>query len=107
MIYAGAGPHASYFTAGEYLAELELPFLSPLVRLVEKQHEIWHRRLRQYEGPEPLSGQGAAANIFRIPFVDYARGDGLSIGPGQEKEWAQPHVLCPVIAAMILLYEFF
>jgi hypothetical protein len=96
VIYAGAGSHASYFTAGEYLAELELPFLSPLVRLVEKQHEIWHRRLRQYEGPEPLSGQGASANILRIPFVDYARGNGLSIGPGQEKEWAQPHVLSPV-----------
>ena len=107
VIYAGAGSHASYFAAGEYLAELELPFLSPLVHLVERQHEIWHRRLRQYEGPEPLSGQEASANIFRIPFEDYARGDGLSIGPGQEKEWAQPHVLSPVIAAMILLYEFF
>jgi hypothetical protein len=33
---------------------------------------------------------------LRIPFVDYARGNGLSIGPGQEKEWAQPHVLSPV-----------
>jgi len=25
---------------------------------------------------------------FRIPFVDFARGDGLSIGPGQAKEWS-------------------
>ncbi|MGH3011608.1 MAG: hypothetical protein ACRDMY_07185 [Gaiellaceae bacterium] len=25
---------------------------------------------------------------LRIPFVDYARGDGLGIGPGQEREWA-------------------
>jgi hypothetical protein len=27
--------------------------------------------------------------------VDYARGDGLAIGPGQEKEWAEPHLLDP------------
>jgi hypothetical protein len=26
-------------------------------------------------------------NVFRVPFVDYARGDGLAIGPGQAKAW--------------------
>jgi hypothetical protein len=26
---------------------------------------------------------------FRIPFVDFARGDGLSIGPGGDKPWSQ------------------
>jgi hypothetical protein len=98
VIYAGAGSHASYFTAGEYLTELELPILSPLIRLVEKQHEIWHRRLGQYEGPESSPGQGTPSSILAIPFVDYARGDGLSIGPGQEKAWAQPHILSPTPA---------
>jgi hypothetical protein len=97
VVYAGAGSHASYFAAGEYLTELDLPFLSPLIWLVEKQHEIWHKRLRQYEAVESSSGQGPS-NIFRIPFVDYARGDGLSIGPGHEKEWAQPHLLSPTPA---------
>jgi hypothetical protein len=95
VIYAGAGSHASYFRSGEYLTELELPFLTPLIRLAETQHDFWHRRLRQYKGPGPYSGQGNPSSIFCIPFVDYARGDGLSIGPGQEKEWAQPHVLSP------------
>ncbi len=95
MIYAGAGSHASYFAAGEYLTELELPFLSPLIRFFERQHDFWHRRLRQYVGPEAFPGQGAPSSIFRIPFVDYARGDGLSIGEGQEKEWSQPHILNP------------
>jgi hypothetical protein len=97
VVYAGAGSHASYFQTGEYLTELELPFLSPLIRLVEKQHEFWHRWLRQYEGPGSQSGQGVSS-ILRIPFVDYARGDGLSIGPDQEKEWARPHILNPTPA---------
>lgn len=95
VIYAGAGSHASYFTAGEYLTELELPFLSPLIRLLEKQHEIWHRWLRQYKNPELQPGPGGGPSIFCIPFVDYARGDGLAIGPGQEKEWAEPRILNP------------
>jgi len=97
VIYAGAGSHASYFTPGEYLTELELPFLSPLIRLVEMQHDFWHRRLRQYQGPAPPSGR-RAPTIFSIHFVDYARGDGLSIGPDQEKKWAPPHVLSPTPA---------
>ena len=33
--------------------------------------------------------------MFTVPFVDYARGDGLSIGPGQAKEWT-PVNLDPV-----------
>lgn len=88
VIYAGAGSHASYFSRGEYLSELELPFLSPLVKLVDHLQGIWQRVLRQPEEVRPSLG----FNVFRIPFVDYARGDGLSIGPGQDKEW-QPQPL--------------
>jgi hypothetical protein len=88
IVYAGAGSHASYFSRGDYLAELELPFLSPLVRLVDKVQELWVKVLRQAIG----SAQGTDFNVFRIPFVDYARGDGLSIGPGQVKNW-QPECL--------------
>jgi hypothetical protein len=69
VIFAGAGSHASYFTPGEYLTELNLPFLSPLIQFAEKQHEVWHKRLRQYRGPGPQSDQGASTSIFYIPFV--------------------------------------
>lgn len=93
VIYCGAGSHASYYAKGEYLTELELPFLSPLVQLVERVKEQWRKTLRWERN------KGASSfNIFRIPFVDYARGDGLSIGPGGDKPWAEPHLLAPTPA---------
>jgi hypothetical protein len=35
----------------------------------------------------PWRDETRTAGGFGIPFVDYARGDGRSIGPGQEAEW--------------------
>jgi len=83
IIYAGAGSHAAYFTAGEYLSEVELPFLKPLVRFVDTLNDFWVKKLRQ-TGANPTS---SGFNVFRVPFVDYARGDGLAIGAGQTRQW--------------------
>jgi hypothetical protein len=83
VVYAGAGSHSSYYTAGEYLAELELPFLSPLVRLVNALQNFWANILMQ----AGASGNKSEFNVFKVPFVDYARGDGLRIGPQQERTW--------------------
>jgi len=83
VVYIGAGSHASYYRRGEYLTELEFPFLAPLVKLVDTVQDFWSKTLRQSRGPA-----GAKRfNAFRIPFIDYARGDGLAIGPEQEKTW--------------------
>ncbi len=98
VVYVGAGSHACYFAPGEYLAELELPFLRPLVRLVDQSKLFWQRLLRQDglpDEPEPAA-LPTGFNIFRVPFVDYARGDSLSIGPGQEKAWGDPQLLDPL-----------
>ncbi|MBI4769769.1 MAG: hypothetical protein HY784_04970 [Chloroflexi bacterium] len=95
VIYAGAGSHASYYSRGEYLAEVELPFLSPLVRLVDKVQEAGRKILGQVQGEQAHTGSGPEFNVFRIPFVDYARGDGVSLGPGQDKEWSEPGLLDP------------
>lgn len=92
VIYAGAGSHSSYYERGEYLAELELPFLSPLVRMVDAIDSFWHRLIREHVGPGHHEA-GPTFNIFRIPFVDYARGDGHSVGPGAELPWAEPVLL--------------
>jgi hypothetical protein len=94
VIYAGAGSHASYFQPGEYLAELELPFLARLQRGVNIARSIWRRVLGQTRD----GSTEREINVFRVPFVDYARGDGPSIGPGQDRAWDEPQLLDPVPA---------
>jgi hypothetical protein len=89
VVYAAAGSHASYFSPGEYLTELELPLLSPLARLTRRIGALWRRVLGEELAPQ----EPELEHLFDVPFVDYARGDGLSIGPGQEKEWAKPQVI--------------
>ncbi|MBX3005174.1 MAG: hypothetical protein KF821_05035 [Anaerolineales bacterium] len=92
VVYVGAGSHASYYQAGEYLTELELPLLSPLSAFWGRVRATWERLLRTEDGSRPN------ATLFRIPFVDYARGDGQCIGPGQPQPWAEPVLLSPAPA---------
>jgi hypothetical protein len=78
VVYAGAGSHASYFRAGEYQAQVPLPVPQRLRDALEVLGRFWRRTLGQ---------SGTGESPFRVPFVDFARGDGLSVGPGQEREW--------------------
>lgn len=84
VVYAGAGSHASYFRPGEYQAEVSLPLPKWLSRISRAWGQFWRQTLG--------IGSGYESNPFRIPFVDYARGDGRVIGAGQEKEW-QPNLI--------------
>jgi hypothetical protein len=90
VVYAGAGSHAGYFQAGEYLAELVIPLLSPLVILAKRAAALWRRFLG-----EDQAARQDLEHLFKIPFVDYARGDGKSIGPDQDHEWAEPILISP------------
>jgi hypothetical protein len=83
VVFAGAGSHASYFSPGEYLIELDLSFLSPLVRFVQRFQSFWFNVLRQAGAQR----KNAGFTTLNIPFVDYARGDGKRVGPGQEHCW--------------------
>jgi hypothetical protein len=90
VIYVGAGSHASYYAAGEYLTELPLPLPRPLARVTHAVRSFWKTRLGQYmEDEEESSGSG----YFSIPFVDYARGDGLSVGEGGDRTWDEPRLI--------------
>jgi hypothetical protein len=90
VIYVGAGSHASYFAAGEYLTELPLPLPRPLARVTHAVRSFWKTRLGQYMEDEEESG---GPGYFSIPFVDYARGDGLSVGEGGDKTWDEPRLI--------------
>ncbi len=77
VIFAGAGSHASYFQRGEYQAEVNLPLPGWFSALVRTWNKLWTETLGQ-----------RAVNAFHIPFVDFARGDGLRIGPGEPQTWS-------------------
>lgn len=91
VVYIGAGSHAAYFRAGEYVTEIELPYLHRLAAPVRRLANFWLRTLRQ----AGLADAAPRFELFRIPFVDYARGDGISIGPGEAEGWT-PVLLDPV-----------
>jgi hypothetical protein len=93
VIYVGAGSHASYYAPGEYLTELSLSLPSPVARATGAARAFWRRRLRQYPRDSIRPEEDGASSYFRIPFVDYARGDGLTVGPGQGKEWDPPRLI--------------
>jgi hypothetical protein len=84
VIYAGAGSHASYFTKGEYLMQVEPAPLVPVRGLAAAIDRFWTNSLRQ---GTPLNLESAVRSLQSVPFVDYARGDGKAIGPGQEEGW--------------------
>jgi hypothetical protein len=92
-VFVGAGSHASYFQPGEYLTELTLSFLAPVVSAAEAIRGFWRKRFRAASDDEPEGRNDAWAEILRVPFVDYARGDGVGLGPGQQWEWDPPVVI--------------
>ena len=93
IIFAGAGSHSSYFSAGEYLTELELQFLAPVGRVLTFLRSRW-RAIQAADNPDELPQREVeTSNVLAIPFVDYARGDGFALGPSQAEQWAKPCVI--------------
>ncbi len=77
VVFAGAGSHSGAFIAGDYVISVDPPRVRAVMRFlrnVQRRLAPW----RHYTGSP--AGLG-------IPFVDYARGDGLAIGPGQQAQW--------------------
>ncbi|MEU4689154.1 hypothetical protein [Actinoplanes sp. NPDC023714] len=75
VVFVGAGSHSGAYLAGDYLITVRPPRLRGLVDVLR-----WSARLMA-----PWSGEHR--KTVGIPYVDYARGDGRSVGPGQPEAW--------------------
>ena len=89
VAYIGAGSHAAYYQPGEYLIESELPYLTKALPILNKIKYFWQTSVRRNLGNVQISEKN-----LTIPFVEYARGNGISIGANQEKKW-NPVLLSP------------
>ena len=85
VVYAGAGSHASYFERGEYVTEIPLPGMRGVRGLLEAVRAFWRESLRQ---PDPGDLASALSRALSVPFVDYARGDGTSVGHATSTAWS-------------------
>ena len=84
VVYPGAGSHATYIERGEYIMRLPLPGEQVLHGVLDFVRRTWRDTLNQ---PDPGDLAEALKRLVSVPFVDYARGDGVTVGPGQEVEW--------------------
>ena len=76
VVYAGLGSHAGTFLPGEYLIAVRDARFAPVVALV--------RRIRRVL--LPLSQRQERGGVA-IPYVEYQRGDGVSVGFGTDHPW--------------------
>lgn len=84
VVFAGAGSHAGYFEQGEYVTPVPVPAMRPVRGALAGLRRLWRDVLRQ-DDPGDLAAKVEGA--LSIPFVDYARGDGLVVGPGGDIAW--------------------
>src|SRR5918994_6539770 len=102
VVYVCAGSHASRYSAGEYLTELAFPLPRAFAATRRVARRFWYITLRQYA--EEYSAEKPYER-FTIPFVDYGRGDGLSVGPGQDMEWDPPRLMLDPLPSWVAGYR--
>ncbi len=71
VVYVGAGSHSGAYLRGEYLVAAAIPLPGWLRRFV-----------LLFAG-----GSDGGSSALSIPYIDYKRGDGVTIGPGLAREW--------------------
>ncbi len=76
VIFAGLGSHSGAYLAGEYLTTHDIPAFARLLKLTRQISRIFFPWTR-----------GVEHAGLSIPYIDYARGDGVAIGPGQQRTW--------------------
>ena len=84
VVYPGAGSHATYLERGEYIMLLPFPGEKNVRGPLDLLRRTWRDTLLQ---PDPGDLAGRVRRALSVPFVDYARGDGMVVGPGGDVEW--------------------
>ncbi len=75
VVYAGAGSHSGAYLPGEYLISAAVPLPG------------WMNTIRRSFLRILPWFHDDASGAIGIPYIDYKRGDGLSVGPGQDRPW--------------------
>ncbi len=76
VVFAGAGSHSGAFVPGDYVVRVDPPQLRRALAVLRRMV------------PRPVRRDSSAHGTgFGIPFVDYARGDGVTIGSGHDATW--------------------
>ncbi len=83
-VFPGAGSHADYLEPGEYIMRLPFPGERYIHGPLDLLRRVWRDTLDQ---PDPGDLAERAKRAFSVPFVDYARGDGIKVGPGGDIAW--------------------
>ena len=66
---------------------IEPDFVKLVEHFVQRVRKFWYEQLRMGRHDQPVE-TGSSLPLLSIPHVDYARGDGKSIGPGQTEAWS-------------------
>jgi hypothetical protein len=82
--FAGGGSHSNYVLPGDYLISVEPKYLHLINGFQEYLRHFWSKTLGQ---GTIYSNDDLKDMRLAMPYIDYARGDGLIIGPEQGKEW--------------------
>jgi hypothetical protein len=80
VVFVGAGSHSGACLPGDYLVTVEPPALGRLLAVLRRLSGLLLPWTRAY-----------SATTFGLPFIDYHRGDGPGVGPGEARGW------CPVL----------
>ncbi len=84
VINPGGGSHAAYFERGDYLTAAPIPGIARLRGPLALVRRSWRDTLRQ---PDPGDLAAKLEGSLNVGFIDYARGNGLVLGPGGDGEW--------------------
>ena len=80
VVFVGAGSHSGACLPGDYLVTVEPPVAGTDAR-----------RAAPPQPAAPAVDPADSGTSFGLPFIDYHRGDGPGVGPGEAKRW------CPVL----------